>query len=583
MNFRLNSALSCIFVALTACELSAAAGTLTGSFSSLTTNVDLTSAGKSDWVHWGLYTDTSVDRKWGVPAQIGDLGTISSFGQYTYVYQYSDNYNGYAWYDGWPDVSVTNTTTGVWAYQAFPLNSTNWGFKFSVPADTTNRTLLVYVGAFAARGQLTATLSDGGAPYVDSSLYNTSNGPGGVYTLSFQAASAGQTLTVKWLLYSRAPGPNTANANVTIQAAALTLANAHNPPMATLTSPAAQSAFPAPASIGLSADAAALDGTITNVVFFAGTNRLGASSTAPYSVTWNNAQTGHYYLTAEAFDSQGSSRPSLPVEVFVYGTGGSLSGTLASPPIAVDLTLEGTNDWMHWGLVTNTSVDRKSGVTPQLGFELLGSSPPQQYGDNYTGFSWEDGVPTPTATNSTTGIFVTGLTNGFYLTAPADTASRRLRVYVGGYGSQGSFEAFLGDFSGAPYIDDSTGDPYNNVYSVYELSYAAASPGQQLVVLYQAQNLYDFVYGNVTLQAASLAGGPLAPQPVLITNPRLNGTDFLLSFQTQTGYNYTIQYAPTLPPPSWTDLTTVPGTGGLVTVTNLTAGPLQGYYRVRAD
>jgi hypothetical protein len=71
------------------------AGTLTGSVSSLTTNVDLTTAGKSDWVHWGLYTDTSVDRKWGVPAQIGALSTVSGMGGYTYVYQYSDNYNGY--------------------------------------------------------------------------------------------------------------------------------------------------------------------------------------------------------------------------------------------------------------------------------------------------------------------------------------------------------------------------------------------------------------------------------------------------------------------------------------------------------
>src|SRR5260370_31867793 len=105
------------------------AGTLTGYGSAVTTgsNVDLTMAGKSDWIHWGLYTATSLNRKSGVASQISDFLVIGT--GVVDVYQYSNNYNGYTWYDGWPTVSTTNTTNGVWAYQSDPANLTNGGFQ----------------------------------------------------------------------------------------------------------------------------------------------------------------------------------------------------------------------------------------------------------------------------------------------------------------------------------------------------------------------------------------------------------------------------------------------------------------------
>src|SRR5438552_8247615 len=199
-------------------EPSRGAGTLAGSFSSIPrgTIVNLSAAGPVDWVHWGLYTDTSVDRKAGVTPLISNFKVIYSSGDsnaYAYVYQFSDNYNGYSWSDGTPTASVTNTTTGVWAYGIPPLDS---GFEISAPADTTLRTLKVYVGAFAAQGLFVASLSDGSAPsYVISSLFNTLNGPSAVYSIQYAANSPGQTLTVRWTLlrFDRPSG------NVTLQAA----------------------------------------------------------------------------------------------------------------------------------------------------------------------------------------------------------------------------------------------------------------------------------------------------------------------------------------------------------------------------
>ena len=45
------------------------------------------------------------------------------------------------------------------------------GFKITAPADTTQRTLTVYVSAYNARGQMVAHLSDASSPdYVNSTL-----------------------------------------------------------------------------------------------------------------------------------------------------------------------------------------------------------------------------------------------------------------------------------------------------------------------------------------------------------------------------------------------------------------------------
>src|SRR5205085_6226208 len=100
------------------CEL-IQAGSLTGTFTSLattppggSTNVNLTSIGTVDWVHWGFYSDSSVDRKGGVMPQISDYTVIGSSNDYLAAYQYTDNQNGYTWYDGTPTTAVTNTHSG---------------------------------------------------------------------------------------------------------------------------------------------------------------------------------------------------------------------------------------------------------------------------------------------------------------------------------------------------------------------------------------------------------------------------------------------------------------------------------------
>src|SRR6266487_3187421 len=93
------------------------AATLTGTLASIPqgTVIDLTTEGPLDWVHWGLYTETSLDRKEGVTPQISDFTRLDASNGFSYIYRFADNFNGYSWNDGTPTSSVTNTTTGVWA------------------------------------------------------------------------------------------------------------------------------------------------------------------------------------------------------------------------------------------------------------------------------------------------------------------------------------------------------------------------------------------------------------------------------------------------------------------------------------
>lgn len=75
------------------------------------------------------------------------------------------------------------------------------GFEITVAADTTPRTLQLYVGTLSADGVVTAFLSDGSAPPATEvggtgpPQTNTT-----LYTINYSAASSGQTLTVRFTL-----------------------------------------------------------------------------------------------------------------------------------------------------------------------------------------------------------------------------------------------------------------------------------------------------------------------------------------------------------------------------------------------
>ena len=72
-----------------------------------------------------------------------------------------------------------------------------------MPADTSTREVTVYLGGWSSNGKLTAHLSDGSAADFTDASFSSANGTYQAnYTLTYHAASAGQTLTLTWTLVS---------------------------------------------------------------------------------------------------------------------------------------------------------------------------------------------------------------------------------------------------------------------------------------------------------------------------------------------------------------------------------------------
>ena len=176
-----------------------AGGFLTGAGSSATTAANLTTEGTKDWAHWGL---TSLTRMSGVTPQIGPWSIVGS-GQAMY---YTNDARLLSFTNGTSPTAAT-VSDGIY------VNGQS-GFSFTAPAGTSAHTLTVHVGGYYSGGTLKAHLSDGSAADFVDTTSSVNGSYDRNYVLSYQAASAGQTLTISWVRTS-------GTGNVTLNGAAL--------------------------------------------------------------------------------------------------------------------------------------------------------------------------------------------------------------------------------------------------------------------------------------------------------------------------------------------------------------------------
>jgi hypothetical protein len=493
-------------------------GSLSGTLSAVPANVNLSSEGTADWAHWGLTSATSFNRKNNATQQISNytqIGTITPL-------RYTNNASSYTWTGGTPTASASGTTTGVYVY------TVGNGFQITVPADTAPRTLKIYAGVWAAGGYFEATLSDGSAsPFTDTSIISTGV-QNGVYALNYRAASAGQSLTVRWLVNSSTHPVG----NVTLQAATLTVNSAPTP-----TPTATPTATPTPTPNQSPTANAGADQTIT---LPANANLSGAASddglpnppavlntswskvSGQGTVTFTNANSlnttasfsaaGVYVLRLTASDSalNATDDVSITVNNPVSG-GGMLSVSSAAPPANVNLANEGTADWAHWGLTNATSFNRKNGVAQQISnYAAVGNGAVKRYTNNPNTYSWTGGTPTASANNTANGIYVSGVNNGFQITVPADATPRTLKLYVGLWSAGGKLEASLSDNSAPTFVDTSLLNSGGTSNRVFTLNFQSGSAGQTLTVKWTASATFSS-FGNVTLQAATLVANNTPP------------------------------------------------------------------------
>ena len=132
----------------------------------------------------------------------------------------------------------------------------------------------------------------------------------------------------------------------------------------TLTAPANNATYTAPASITLAATATIASGSITKVEFFSGAAKLGEDASAPYSFSWANVAAGSYSVTAVATDNAGNTSASAAVSIRVNVPQAPYSGTAAAIPGKIELE--------HYDIGGNGSayLDNTPGsaVTPAVNF-----------------------------------------------------------------------------------------------------------------------------------------------------------------------------------------------------------------------
>jgi chitodextrinase len=101
-------------------------------------------------------------------------------------------------------------------------------------------------------------------------------------------------------------------------------------PVVSITSPAANASFSAPASVTITAAASDADGSITKVEFYNGSTKLGEDASSPYTYSWTNVAAGSYSLIAKATDNGGAVTTSATIAIVVTGTGGGNCNGIAA-------------------------------------------------------------------------------------------------------------------------------------------------------------------------------------------------------------------------------------------------------------
>jgi hypothetical protein len=148
--------------------------------------VNLSAEGKRDWVHWGEKSTFSLERD-----KQGDFAILEGAPIAPRI-QDTLSPHRFSWTGGSPVADSDGTTTGIHTCGA------GNGFTISAPAATSTRTLRLYVGVLAARGQLDARLSTGGKT-VSSQLETQSTSlDTAVFTMTYRAPKNG-TIQLTWI------------------------------------------------------------------------------------------------------------------------------------------------------------------------------------------------------------------------------------------------------------------------------------------------------------------------------------------------------------------------------------------------
>lgn len=474
------------------------------------TSVDLSAKGIIDWAHWGADDIYSYNHKAGVEPQIGEISYLvsdvsrieeSTTQNLQPALHFPNSSYSYSWSDGVPAAS-NDSTSGTY------IELKGDGYSLSLPASTMPRRLYLYLAAVQSIGKISATLNDGSAaPYVDSidSALSSTGIAQKVVVITFAAATDDQTLTIKYTLSHK---HNPAGGNISMRAAAMTAPFDARPFVAKPVLDSAPGTYTDLTSVTMSS---ATNGA---KIYYTldGSEPTDESNEydAPFDVNTTTV------IKARAYNAGFEPSDVVTAQYTINPSqGGELTAFFTPHMNAVDLTTEGDADWMHLGFGDLNGINRKTNVSEQLTYSIVGAGIQKGFSFSSTDkvFSWTDGAPEAVVAETTSGIFIEQLDSGFRITAPADATKRNLNIYLGAFDAKGKVTVSLSDGSVADAIGflDSPGLKSNQYLAV---EYSSFSESATVTVEYILDTKYgDF--GNVAIQAATLSGVSKVSTPVI--------------------------------------------------------------------
>ena len=386
-----------------------------------------------------------------------------------------------------PSISITNP-----ANNAAVIIGSNLVISASV-SNTTATTVEFYNGA-------TKLGEDATSPYT----WTVSNIAIGTYTFTAKAIlSSGGPLVSSAVQVTAAPAPNQA-------------------PAVTLTAPANNASFTAPASITLSANATDNDGTVTKVEFFNGSTKIGEVTSSPYVFAWSGIASGYYTLSAKATDNQGAVGTSATAAIIISNPGSSV-GDIIGPDcvVANDVKVFEVNpnslanatafSWWCTGSTQSNTQMAPGKVSFNFGPSFTGGQ--VCVGINYSVAPWYQQfcktitvcttTPPPPPPNQSPSVALTTPTNNATFVAPAN-----ITLSANATDTDGSI-AKVEFFNGSTKLGEATATPYRFVWN-------AVGAGNYSLSAKATDNLGAATSSAVVIVAVSTPTPPPTPTADII-------------------------------------------------------------------
>ncbi|MEU1585514.1 hypothetical protein [Micromonospora sp. NPDC005710] len=178
----------------------------------------------------------------------------------------------------------------------------------------------------------------------------------------------------------------------------------------------------------------------------------------------------------------------------------TLSVSRGEMPAAVDLTVAGTRDWVHWGERGSRSTSRKRSGSGEI-TDAGGTGRRVGWDGNQEYVRWSDGTPERSTNGSSNGVYTCGAGNGFSLAVAGNGEPRTVQLYGGIWMARGRLEARLS--TGGPASTVRLEDPYTSQSAQFTIRFTLPK-GARLLLNWTVEKVFTPHCGNVGLQAVAV-------------------------------------------------------------------------------